>query len=107
MHPNRLRQRGFNQSEVLAEGVAKELGLPLTTALVRLRNTEQQSKLEDEVRRNALKDAFRAEDSVAGRRVLLVDDVYTTGATARECAKALGAAGALSVSLLVYAKGGK
>lgn len=107
MHPKRLRQRGFNQSEVLAAGIAKGLDLPMSMALVRLRNTEQQSKLEDDARRTVLKDAFCAEDSVAGRRVLLVDDVYTTGATARECAKALRAAGALSVSLLVYAKGGK
>jgi len=107
MHPKRLKKRPYNQSEVLAGFIVERLNLPMRSALVRLRNTEQQSKLEDEERKRSLKGAFRADNSVSGMRVLLVDDVYTTGETARECAKALQEAGAISVSLLVYAKGGK
>lgn len=107
MHPKRLKKRPYNQSDVLAVCAAEMLELPVSGVLVRLRNTEQQSKLEEEARRQSLEGAFRADHSVAGRRVLLVDDVYTTGGTARECAKALKNAGAVSVSLLVYAKGGK
>lgn len=106
MHAKRLRRRGFNQSEVLARALAEGLNLPFENGLVRTRNTVQQAKLKGEARRKNLKDAFRAESSVSGRRVLLVDDVYTTGETARQCAKALRDAGAVSVSFIAYTKGG-
>ncbi len=105
MHVKRLKRRGFNQSEALAAEIAAALNLPCVEGLVRVRNTVQQARLSGDMRRRNLKDAFRAEPCVSGRRVLLVDDVYTTGETARECAKALRAGGAVSVSLLVYAKG--
>lgn len=107
MHAKRLRRRGFNQSETLARKVAAGLGLPFEEGIVRTRNTVQQARLAGEARRKNLKDAFRAESVVSGRRVLLVDDVYTTGETARECAKALRDAGARSVSFLTYARGGE
>lgn len=106
MHPKRLRRRGFNHSELLARAVADRLGLPFENALVRTRNTVQQASLSGEARLHNLTDAFRADPSVAGKRVLLVDDVYTTGETARECAKALRAAGAKNVYLLAFAMGG-
>ena len=105
MHPNRLRRRGYNQSELLAEEIALALDVPCEAGLVRLRDTVQQARLEGDERRKNLKDAFRAEPCVSGWRVLLVDDVYTTGETARECARALRAGGAISVSFLSYAKG--
>ena len=107
MHAKRLCRRGFNQSETLARKVAAGLGLPFEEGIVRTRNTVQQARLAGEARRKNLKDAFRAESVVSGKRVLLVDDVYTTGETARECAKALRDAGARSVSFLTYAKGGE
>ena len=107
MHPKRLRERGFNHAEVLARAVAAQLELPYENVIVRTRNTVQQARLEGEERLNNLKDAFEADGSAQNRRVLLVDDVYTTGETARECAIALRAAGARSVSFLSYAKGGK
>lgn len=106
MHTKRLRRRGFNQAEALAREVAARLELPCEPLLHRLRDTVQQARLEGDERRHNIKGAFRAEESVCGRRVLLIDDVYTTGETARECAKALRAAGARSVSFLAYAKGG-
>ena len=107
MHPKRLKQRGFNHAEVLARAMAARLEMPYEDVIVRTRNTVQQARLEGEERLNNLKDAFEADGSVRGRRILLVDDVYTTGETARECAIALLAAGARSVSFLAYAKGGK
>lgn len=106
MHRRRQKQRGYNQSELLAREIAKALNLPCENGLVRTRNTVQQAKLEGESRRKNLKDAFRAEPCVAGKHILLVDDVYTTGETARECARALREGGAVSVSFLSYAKGG-
>ena len=107
MHPKRLKERGFNHAEVLAKAVAVRLELPCESVIIRTRNTVQQARLEGEARLNNLKNAFEADGSVQGRRILLVDDVYTTGETARECAIALRAAGARSVSFLAYAKGGK
>ena len=107
MHPKRLKQRGFNHAEVLARAMAARLEMPYEDVIVRTRNTVQQARLEGEERQNNLKDAFEADGPVRGRRILLVDDVYTTGETARECAIALRAAGARSVSFLSYAKGGK
>ena len=105
MHPKRLKKRGYNQSELLAKEIAGMLEVPCENGLVRVRDTVQQARLEGDERRKNLKDAFRAEPCVSGWRVLLVDDVYTTGETARECAKALREGGAISVSFLAYAKG--
>lgn len=105
MHPKRLKQRGYNQSEELARQIAEELGIPCENGLIRVRDTVQQARLDGEERRKNLKDAFQAQPCVAGWRVLLVDDVYTSGETARECARALRAGGAISVSFLSYAKG--
>lgn len=105
MHPKRIRERGFNQSELLAKEIASALDVPCENGLIRIRDTVQQARLEGDERRKNLKDAFRAEPCVSGWRVLLVDDVYTTGETARECARALREGGAISVSFLSYAKG--
>ena len=106
MHPKRRKHRGYNQSELLAKEIAAALEVPCENGLIRIRDTVQQARLEADERRRNLQDAFRAEPCVAGWRVLLVDDVYTTGETARECAKALREGGAISVSFLAYAKGG-
>lgn len=107
MHPKRMKRRGFNHAEVLARAVAERLNLPYENLLTRTRHTPQQAALSGDARRHNLKDAFCAEADAAGKRVLLVDDVYTTGETARECAKALRAAGARNVYLLVFALGGE
>ena len=105
MHPKRLKRRGYNQSELLAREIAAVLEVPCENGLVRVRDTVQQARLDGDERRKNMKDAFRAEPCVSGWRVLLVDDVYTTGETARECAETLRKAGAISVSFLCYAKG--
>ena len=105
MHARRLKQRGFNQAALLAEALAGHRGLTCVHALTRLRDTPQQAKLSGEARRANLTDAFRADGAVNGRIVVLVDDVFTTGSTARECAKALKSAGAERVLFIGFARG--
>lgn len=93
------RDRGYDQSELLAKRIAKALGLPLAPLLVKPRQTRHQHDLSRAERIENAKDAYRASRAAAGKRVLLVDDIVTTGATLCQCAEALYAAGAE----LVYA----
>ena len=103
MHPKRLRQRGFNHAALLAGEVAARADLPVADALVRVRNTPQQARLSDAQRLDNMGGAIALNARVEGRRVLLVDDVCTTGATAAACAKALRDGGAAAVYLLCFA----
>ncbi len=103
MHRKRLKQRGFNHAALLAKATAARLELPALDALVRVRNTRQQVRLPAAKRRRNMDGAFEAVMDVRGRRVILVDDVCTTGATANACAKALMNAGAEAVYLLCFA----
>ena len=95
LHPTRLAERGFNQAEALACEVARVLHLPLLNdELVRIRITEQQARLDAQHRRENMRGAFYWRKTAAPpRRVLLVDDIMTTGATMSACAEALRAAG--------------
>ena len=106
LHPSRLRERGFNQSRLLAEVVATSLGLPLDERLARVRETQHQVGSDSRQREANVRDAFgwRAGD-VSPRVVLLIDDVLTTGATMRACARSLRAAGAQVVHGLALASG--
>ncbi len=98
LHKTRLRQRGFNQSELIARPLCRRLDIPLRTDLLfRVRDTDAQTHRTARGRQTALKGAFLADDSVRGMRLLLVDDVRTTGATLRECAEELKRRGAASV----------
>ena len=103
MHPRRLSQRGYNHAALLAQALAGALDIPAIDALERLRDTPQQAKLDDARRRANLEGAIGAKRDMSGMRVLLVDDVCTTGATARACAEALRAAGASRVALACFA----
>jgi ComF family protein len=106
LHWGRRLRRGFNQAEILARGVGRRHGLPvLRGALRRVRRTPPQQGDADARRRN-LRDAFAVPDRriVAGRRLLLVDDVFTTGATANACAQVLLEAGADTVGILTLAR---
>jgi ComF family protein len=107
LHPGRRWERGFNQAELLARALARRSGLPHEArALRRRRPTTPQTGLTAAGRRRNMAGAFlvRRPDLVAGRTVVLVDDVVTTGATAMACARALRQAGARAVRLLTVAR---
>lgn len=102
MHPRRLRQRGVNPPELLAEPLARALGVPLSPQhLVRVRDTAVQASLGEAEREDNVRGAF--EGRAVPRRVLLVDDVRTTGATLRSATGALHRAGARHVRVLTLA----
>jgi len=99
LHPARLGRRGYNQAVEIARPVAAALGLPLITRLCRRsRNTAAQSALAGRARRKNLAAAFRVRGSVARARVLIVDDVVTTGQTLSSLAGSLRRAGAAQVT---------
>lgn len=107
LHRRRLAERGFDQTVPLARAVARAHRLPLRLrALVRSRHTEPQARLQGEARRRNVAGAFAVprRADVAGRRVLLVDDVLTTGATVRACTLALRGAGAAAVRVLTLSR---
>ena len=99
LHPKRERKRGYNQSLLLAQATGKAIDRPVEPhALLRLKNTPSQLSLLAEERRDNMEGAFQAErEVVAGARILVIDDVCTTGATLEACAIALSEAGAASV----------
>jgi ComF family protein len=106
LHPARLRERGFNQSLLLAAAISMDSGKPLADCLVRCKNTSTQTrKTSPEARRKNLEGAFRIRTGagVAGKTLLLVDDVMTTGATLDQAAQELLKGGAASVLGVVIA----
>lgn len=108
LHRLRLLQRRFNQAALLAKGLSKAEGVPAAvTALKRTRRTHAQVGLTQEARQSNVSGAFKvsrgARNAVRGKRVLLIDDVLTTGATVDACAAALLDAGAKNVDVLAIA----
>jgi ComF family protein len=107
LHPRRERERGFNQASLLARRVGRSLGCPVReTVLARVVATRSQTELDAAARRANVRNAFavRRPALVAGRHVVLVDDVLTTGATLSECARRLREAGASRVGALTVAR---
>ena len=103
LHWRRRLQRGFNQAELLARGLSRATGIPLRRALRRVSATSVQAGLSNTARRKNVTGAFRSR-LVTGKRILLIDDVMTTGSTATACAIALKRAGAKRVALLTVAR---
>jgi ComF family protein len=104
LHPRRRRERGYDQAAILARHAGRSIDVPVEPAAARrVRYTKQQATLQQAQRTRNVAGAFAAEDWVAGERILLVDDVYTTGATLEACALALQDAGATSITGLVFA----
>lgn len=107
LHRKRLREREFDQALILAKGISKDQGIPLIYGnLIRHRWTESQTSLSKKERRHNVKGAFslRNPDQIRGLRVLLIDDVYTTGATITECAKVLKKAKAKQLYVFTIAR---
>ena len=110
LHWRKRWTRGFNQSEILSQGLAKLSGIPVADALRRKRPTATQAGLASAGRRRNVEGAFevrsgaRLSAKITGANLLLIDDVMTTGATASACARALKRGGAKSVSLLTLAR---
>ena len=107
LHRTRLRTRGFNQALLLAAAVGRRFSLELDyDNLVRIRATRPQVELNGPERTQNVRGAFelRRPDAVAGMRLLLVDDVFTTGATLNECSRVLKEAGAASVIAFTLAR---
>ena len=106
LHPARLRQRGFNQSLLLAKHTGDLLGIEAKEALIRTRRTDAQVNLGSEQRTINVAGAFAVQSGmrVAGLSVILIDDVITTGSTLSACAEALIRAGATSVKAATLAR---
>jgi ComF family protein len=119
LHKNRLKERGFNQSELLAAALSKEYGVPVLNILARVRKTEYMYGLSRTGRLENVRGAFtivpfegkqkasRAGKAsprlnVEGKNIIIIDDIYTTGATIEECARTLKKAGAESVCCLAF-----
>lgn len=112
LHRSKYLERGYNQADILARGIGKELGIPvLSDLLIRNKKTMPQKKLSDKERLRNLLEAFQYNGKAAMgyrhkiKRVLLVDDIYTTGSTVEACANVLKAQGILEVHFLVLCIG--
>ena len=107
LHPRRLRWRGFNQSVILAREVGRMWGVPIDPfVLLRTKETLPQTQLPEEERRRNVRQAFTVDPtkSLKGKSLLVLDDVYTSGATVNECSRTLVRAGAKKVYVFTLAR---
>lgn len=107
LHPTRLRERGFNQAEALAEALSKRTRVPVLRCIERRSYTSTQTRFDRMERMRNLRNVFalRKNSDVRGKHLVLLDDVLTTGSTLHECASVLRAAGAESVRAVTVARG--
>jgi len=109
LHPSRKRERGFNQIELILDGLHKRIDISYRKdILIRIKPTKSQARIKNnEKRKDNVKDAFVVikKEDIKNKRILLVDDVFTTGSTLEECAKALKEKGAFEVYALCIATG--
>ena len=104
LHPKKERKRSYNQSELLAKHISEISGIPVTDTLKKnVYSKSSATKLGKSERESLLENTFSVTADVRGKRLILIDDVFTTGATANECAKTLKAAKAKAVYVLTYA----
>lgn len=101
LHPLRHISRGYNQSKMIAEYIAEKMGLPLTKTLVKIKNTRPLSLQKKKSRQEAVKGVYAlkksALENLKGKKILIIDDIITTGATLSECAHILKKGGAVKV----------
>ena len=107
LHPNRFRERGYNQSALLAKALAEQSGILWQPCLQRVRDTPHQTGLNRSQRLENLEGAFalHKKANIAGKRIVIVDDVFTTGTTLRQCAKVLHQHGASQILGVTLASG--
>lgn len=107
IHRTRRKERGYNQAEVLAKEIGRRTGIPVESSLIRrVKKTQPQKLLDDAERQNNLKRAFKIErNDVKLKRVIIVDDIYTTGSTVDACAAELKGAGIEKVYFIAAAVG--
>ncbi len=92
MHPKKQKKRGFNQSELLAKDISKELNIPCKNLLIKVKNNNEQHKCASPAkRRDNVRDAYKAvkDETIKGKTILIIDDILTTGYTLGECAKTI------------------
>lgn len=108
LHKSKYRKRGFNQAQVLAEAIGKELDIPvLSDILVRIKNTSAQKNLNDKERQENVKNAFKiVNNEVQLKKILLVDDIYTTGSTIDSAARVLKGDGVKEVYFICLGTSG-
>lgn len=106
LHPNRLKQRGFNQARLIALSIHQYFGITVENALLRIIDTKPQFDLSRNERFENVKGAFAMNKAshIFNKKILLIDDIYTTGATIAECANTLRAAGAKRTDILTLAR---
>lgn len=104
LHKQRVKERGYNQSELIAEHISEYLHIPMRADLLRrIRNTKKQSSLKRFDRISNVKDAFECTGDLSGKKILLLDDICTTGNTLQSCAAELAGAGAEKICALTLA----
>ncbi len=107
LHPKRLRQRGYNQAQVIAEAISEYTGIPVVKdLLIRVKNTRPLKEQSPRERQNNLKKAFNVgRNDVKLKTIIVIDDIYTTGATMEEAARTLSAAGVERIYFITLAIG--
>lgn len=107
LHKKRFRERGFNQSLLLAKVLSQKTKIPVLDVLQRIKPTKQQVRLSRKSRRENMKNVFKInlKEKIYNKTLILVDDVYTTGTTVNECAKTLKKAGAREIYVITIARG--
>lgn len=105
LHPKRLKQRGYNQAYEIAVGVSELIGLPYCDTLVRVKSTINLARLNKEERAREIVGAYEPAENIdiKGKNVVLIDDVFTTGATTSECCKSLRKAKCGKIFVLTFA----
>lgn len=105
MSKSSVKKRGFNQCEIIAKKLSKSLNIPVSNSLIKIKNTKEQKSLSKEERYKNIKGAFKIrENNIKNKRILLIDDVVTTGATLLECKKILENFNVEEITVLTIAK---
>ena len=105
LHEKRLKERGYNQTDLIFRDFLTEKNLPIENFLIRKKSTPKLYKFDSPERKRILEDAFEVVEgaNLNGKKILLLDDIFTTGATAEECARVLKNHGAKKVFILTFA----